>query len=148
MEKAPLPPAQMPERYSTLPLRSISRAAIATADRNRMCHAHSLCWSAIRGRVSRDSVDLRTEAALARCTKGKAAISLVLGPQGGCETMNRFDRKLMGVWSRWGTKVLPFADVASDDLPLSRLLRLSLIQFSVGVSLERFPFIPVHSRRI
>ncbi len=49
--------------------------------------------------------------------------------------MNRFDRKLMGVWSRWGTKVLPFADVASDDLPLSRLLRLSLIQFSVGISL-------------
>jgi MFS transporter, BCD family, chlorophyll transporter len=49
--------------------------------------------------------------------------------------MNRFDKKLMGVWSRWGMKVLPFADVASDELPLSRLLRLSLIQFSVGVSL-------------
>ncbi len=41
----------------------------------------------------------------------------------------------MGVWSRWGMKVLPFADVASDELPLSRLLRLSLIQFSVGISL-------------
>ncbi len=49
--------------------------------------------------------------------------------------MNRFDKKLMGVWSRWGMKVLPFANVASDELPLSRLLRLSLIQFSVGISL-------------
>ena len=36
---------------------------------------------------------------------------------------------------RWGTKILPFADAASEDLPLSRLLRLSLIQFSVGISL-------------
>jgi len=49
--------------------------------------------------------------------------------------VNRFDTKLMGVWMRWGKTVLPFADVASDDLPLSRLLRLSLIQFSVGISL-------------
>ncbi|WOE74552.1 PucC family protein [Alterisphingorhabdus coralli] len=49
--------------------------------------------------------------------------------------MNRFDRKLMDIWMRWGKKVLPFADAASDDLPLSRLLRLSLIQFSVGISL-------------
>jgi BCD family chlorophyll transporter-like MFS transporter len=30
---------------------------------------------------------------------------------------------------------LPFADVATDDLPLSRLLRLSLFQFSVGIML-------------
>lgn len=49
--------------------------------------------------------------------------------------MNRFDNKLMALWMRWGKKVLPFADAASDDLPLSRLLRLSLIQFSVGISL-------------
>jgi BCD family chlorophyll transporter-like MFS transporter len=41
----------------------------------------------------------------------------------------------MGLWMRWGTRVLPFADVASEDLPLSRLLRLSLIQVSVGISL-------------
>ncbi|MBX9886283.1 MAG: PucC family protein [Novosphingobium sp.] len=41
----------------------------------------------------------------------------------------------MSVWSRWGMRVLPFADVASDDVSLSRLLRLSLIQFSVGISL-------------
>ena len=49
--------------------------------------------------------------------------------------MKSFDRKIMSVWMRWGTSVLPFADVASEDLPLSRLLRLSLIQVSVGISL-------------
>ncbi|WP_439532440.1 PucC family protein [Polymorphobacter sp.] len=49
--------------------------------------------------------------------------------------MKSFDRKIMSIWMRWGTRVLPFADVASDDLPLSKLLRLSLIQVSVGISL-------------
>jgi BCD family chlorophyll transporter-like MFS transporter len=49
--------------------------------------------------------------------------------------MNRFDRKLMSIWMGWGTKVLPFADVATPDLPLGKLLRLSLIQVSVGMSL-------------
>ncbi len=34
-----------------------------------------------------------------------------------------------------GTKYLPFADAASSDLPLSRLLRLSLFQVSVGMAL-------------
>jgi len=32
-------------------------------------------------------------------------------------------------------RYLPFADVASDDLPLRRLLRLSLFQFTVGMAL-------------
>jgi len=32
-------------------------------------------------------------------------------------------------------KFLPFADAASDDLPLSRLLRLSLFQISVGMAM-------------
>jgi len=49
--------------------------------------------------------------------------------------MSRVDRTLNRIWSRWGTRILPFADVASKDLPLSRLLRLSLIQVSVGISL-------------
>ncbi len=49
--------------------------------------------------------------------------------------MNQFDKKLMSLWIGWGKRLLPFADAASDDLPLSRLLRLSLIQFSVGISL-------------
>jgi MFS transporter, BCD family, chlorophyll transporter len=34
-----------------------------------------------------------------------------------------------------GPKFLPFADAASDDLPLSRLLRLSLFQVSVGMAM-------------
>ncbi|WP_353217873.1 PucC family protein [Sandarakinorhabdus sp.] len=43
--------------------------------------------------------------------------------------------QLIKVWTTWGTRFLPFADVASPELPLSRLLRLSLIQVSVGISL-------------
>jgi BCD family chlorophyll transporter-like MFS transporter len=40
-------------------------------------------------------------------------------------------RKLAGLGSRF----LPFADAASEDLPLSRLLRLSLFQVTVGMAL-------------
>jgi len=36
-------------------------------------------------------------------------------------------------WNRVGTRFLPFADVATPELPLSRLLRLSLFQISVGM---------------
>ena len=42
-------------------------------------------------------------------------------------------------------RLLPFADAASDDLPLPRLLRLSLFQVSVGmamVALESRPPLP------
>lgn len=35
----------------------------------------------------------------------------------------------------WGPRFLPFADAASDDLPLPRLLRLSLFQISVGMAM-------------
>ena len=38
-------------------------------------------------------------------------------------------------WMRWGTQFLPFADVATADQPLSKLLRLSLLQVSVGIAL-------------
>lgn len=37
-------------------------------------------------------------------------------------------------WNRVGTRFLPFADAASKELPLSRLLRLSLFQVSVGMA--------------
>jgi BCD family chlorophyll transporter-like MFS transporter len=37
--------------------------------------------------------------------------------------------------SALGPRYLPFADVASDDMPLSRLLRLSLFQVTVGMAL-------------
>jgi MFS transporter, BCD family, chlorophyll transporter len=38
------------------------------------------------------------------------------------------------IWSGLGARWLPFADAASADLPLSRLLRLSLFQVSVGMA--------------
>lgn len=38
-------------------------------------------------------------------------------------------------WQTVGARFLPFADAATVDLPLSRLLRLSLFQVSVGVAL-------------
>jgi len=37
-------------------------------------------------------------------------------------------------WMRIGTRFLPFADAATQDLPLGRLLRLSLFQVSVGMA--------------
>ena len=49
--------------------------------------------------------------------------------------MNRYSRKLMQVWAGYGARYLPFADAATADLPLSRLLRLSLFQISVGMAL-------------
>ncbi len=41
----------------------------------------------------------------------------------------------VGLWRRVGTRFLPFADAASAELPLGRLLRLSLFQVSVGMAL-------------
>jgi BCD family chlorophyll transporter-like MFS transporter len=49
--------------------------------------------------------------------------------------MNRLSLKAMQLWSSYGTRFLPFADAASPDLPLGRLLRLSLFQVSVGMAL-------------
>ena len=37
-------------------------------------------------------------------------------------------------WNRLGTRFLPFADAATEDLPLARILRLSLFQISVGMA--------------
>lgn len=39
------------------------------------------------------------------------------------------------LWTRIGTQFLPFADAASDGLPLGRLIRLSLFQISVGMAM-------------
>lgn len=47
---------------------------------------------------------------------------------------NRGARAFMGLISRFGPNVLPFADAATRELPLPRLLRLSLFQVSVGMS--------------
>ncbi len=49
--------------------------------------------------------------------------------------MNRVSRSVMRAWAGMGSRFLPFADVATPDLPLSRLLRLSLFQVSVGMAL-------------
>ncbi len=49
--------------------------------------------------------------------------------------MSSLSRQLVSNWVRLGPRFLPFADVASPDLPLSRLLRLSLFQVSVGMAL-------------
>lgn len=48
--------------------------------------------------------------------------------------MNRVSRKLISTWAEKGPRLLPFADVATAELPLSRLLRLSLFQVSVGMA--------------
>lgn len=44
-------------------------------------------------------------------------------------------RALTQMWLRLGPRFLPFADAATPDLPLSRLLRLSLFQMSVGMAI-------------
>jgi BCD family chlorophyll transporter-like MFS transporter len=44
-------------------------------------------------------------------------------------------RRIVTHWARLGPRFLPFADVATADLPLARLLRLSLFQVSVGMAL-------------
>ncbi len=49
--------------------------------------------------------------------------------------VNRMTRRLVHAWVGLGSRFLPFADAATPDLPLPRLLRLSLFQVSVGMAL-------------
>ncbi len=49
--------------------------------------------------------------------------------------MSPLSRQMMRRWAELGPRFLPFADAASETLPLSRLLRLSLFQVSVGMAL-------------
>jgi BCD family chlorophyll transporter-like MFS transporter len=49
--------------------------------------------------------------------------------------MTRLREKLTRRWMRIGIEFLPFADAATAELPLGRLLRLSLFQVSVGVAM-------------
>ncbi len=49
--------------------------------------------------------------------------------------MNRVSLRVMRAWAGMGSRFLPFADAATPDLPLPRLLRLSLFQVSVGMAL-------------
>jgi BCD family chlorophyll transporter-like MFS transporter len=47
----------------------------------------------------------------------------------------RLNATLASQWARVGTRFLPFADAATQELPLPRLLRLSLFQVSVGMAM-------------
>ena len=49
--------------------------------------------------------------------------------------MKRLNHTLARGWTLLDPRFLPFADAASAELPLSRLLRLSLFQVSVGMAL-------------
>jgi BCD family chlorophyll transporter-like MFS transporter len=49
--------------------------------------------------------------------------------------MTRLDRKLVDGWLALGPRFLPFADAATRELPLPRLLRLSLFQVTVGMAM-------------
>ena len=49
--------------------------------------------------------------------------------------MSRIGKKLTKGWMQLGTEFLPFADAATKELPLGRLLRLSLFQVSVGMAM-------------
>jgi BCD family chlorophyll transporter-like MFS transporter len=49
--------------------------------------------------------------------------------------ISRLARKVTATWLNLGPRYLPFADAATPELPLSRLLRLSLFQVSVGMAL-------------
>jgi MFS transporter, BCD family, chlorophyll transporter len=48
--------------------------------------------------------------------------------------INRAEALMINQWRKVGTKFLPFADAATAELPLARLLRLSLFQVTVGMS--------------
>ena len=48
--------------------------------------------------------------------------------------MKRANMSLASAWTRFGPELLPFADAATRELPLKRLLRLSLFQVSVGMA--------------
>lgn len=49
--------------------------------------------------------------------------------------MTSATRSLVAQWARLGPRFLPFADAASAEVPLPRLLRLALFQVSVGMAL-------------
>jgi MFS transporter, BCD family, chlorophyll transporter len=49
--------------------------------------------------------------------------------------MNPVSEKIIRTWASLGPRFLPFADVGTEAVPLSQLLRLSLFQVSVGMAL-------------
>lgn len=51
------------------------------------------------------------------------------------DTIVRLNASLASNWGKVGAQFLPFADAATKELPMGRLLRLSLFQVSVGMAL-------------
>ncbi|MCB1672721.1 MAG: BCD family MFS transporter [Pseudomonadales bacterium] len=49
--------------------------------------------------------------------------------------MRQLNANLARTWTQIGSRFLPFADAATVELPLGRLLRLSLFQISVGMAI-------------
>jgi BCD family chlorophyll transporter-like MFS transporter len=49
--------------------------------------------------------------------------------------MKRLNARLARGWALLDPRFLPFADAATEELPLGRLLRLSLFQVAVGAVL-------------
>jgi BCD family chlorophyll transporter-like MFS transporter len=49
--------------------------------------------------------------------------------------MKRLNDALASKWSKVGTRFMPWASVVTPELPLNRLLRLSLFQISVGMAI-------------
>ncbi len=49
--------------------------------------------------------------------------------------IDRYKKLALTTLGRLGSRYMPFADAASEDLPLGRLLRLSLFQVTVGMAL-------------
>ncbi len=48
--------------------------------------------------------------------------------------ISKANRHMITYWQTLGTRFLPFADAATADLPLKRLLRLSMFQWSIGMA--------------
>jgi len=48
--------------------------------------------------------------------------------------VKRVNQSLAQAWTKFGPEMLPFADAASDELPLARLMRLALFQVSAGMA--------------
>ncbi len=51
------------------------------------------------------------------------------------KTVLKINSTLASQWGKVGARFLPFADAASAELPLSRLLRLALFQVTVGMAM-------------
>jgi len=49
--------------------------------------------------------------------------------------MKAINQAVVKGWQQLGPRFLPFADAATAELPLGRLLRLSLFQVSVGMAM-------------